>query len=405
MTTATAPRPLLRNAGYWHWSAGVQSGRLATAMAPLAFTTLTLATTGSYRLGAVMMAVFVVAQTAGAVPSGRLLDRVGAARGVVALAGCAALGLAALTGAAAAGAPRAVLLTLVAVPGAIAGGLSGGFRSLLARTVDDATLPRAVAVDAMLVDAVLIAGPLLVAALATLDELAPVLAMAAACAGSAALMAALPRRAPVVTATAEAAASTEEPLPLRAAVRWFGCQFAVGHVLSTVEVAPLAYAQRLGAGGTGAAVVIAVLCGASIVGGALFAWRGRPTPAAAPAFLACFVAGSLLLARPLGWAGLLAAVVLVGVVTGPLLTVVSVRLQELLPAGRRAEGFAIGFVVQGTGFGLGSLAVGVLPLTAATLIAAATAAGALALQLRAGRAAGQAAARRPSPAAPPAPGC
>ncbi|TDC10606.1 MFS transporter [Streptomyces sp. 8K308] len=357
-------------------------------MAPLAFTTLTLATTGSYRLGAVMMAVFVVAQTVGAVPSGRLLDRVGAARGVVAMAGCAALGLACLAGAAAAGAPPAVLLALVVPPGVIAGGLSGGFRSLLARTVDDATLPRAVAVDAMMVEAVLIAGPLLVAGLATLDERAPVLAMAAASATCAALMAALPRRPPAAVATSETLADTAEPLPLRAAARWYACQFAVGHVLSTVEVAPLGYAQRLGAGPAGAALVIIVLCAASIAGGALFAWRGRPSPASAAAFLACFAAGALLLARPLGWAALLLAVTAIGAVTGPLLTVASVRLQALLPPGRRTEGFSIGFVVQGLGFGLGSLAVGTLPLPCAPLLAAVTAVGVCGWHLVAGRSGG-----------------
>ena len=400
-TTAPPMSALLRNRAYWHWSAGAQCGRLPQAMAPLAFTTLTLATTGSYRLGAVMMSVFVVAQTLGAVPAGRLLDRVGAGRGVVALAGGAALGLACLAGAAAAGAPPAALLALVVPPGVLAGGLSGGLRSLLAGTVDDATLPRAVAVDEMMVDTTLIAASLLVAGLAALDERAPVLAMAAASACCAALLAALPRRAPAAVAAPGAGAAAREPLPLRAAARWYASQFAIGHVLSAVEVAPLGYAQRVGAGATGAAVLFTVLSAASVVGGALFAWRGRPTTATAAAFLACFAAGSLLLVRPLGWAALLLAVTAIGAVTGPLITVASVRLQELLPPGRRAEGFAIGFVVQGTAFGLGSLAVGVLPLAAAPLLATVTAVAVcgwhLMLRPREGR--------RPWRAAPPAPGC
>ncbi|MGH8940746.1 MAG: MFS transporter, partial [Actinomycetes bacterium] len=84
---------LLRNSGYWRWSAGVLLNRLPATMAPLAFTVLTTATTGSYRLGGIMMAVFVAAEMVGAVPTGRLLDRVGPARGLVVLLPLVAAGL------------------------------------------------------------------------------------------------------------------------------------------------------------------------------------------------------------------------------------------------------------------------------------------------------------------------
>jgi hypothetical protein len=70
---------------YWRWSAEVQLARLPATMAPLAFTLLATAITGSYRLGGVLMAVFVVAELLGAVPAGRLLDRSGTARGLTLL--------------------------------------------------------------------------------------------------------------------------------------------------------------------------------------------------------------------------------------------------------------------------------------------------------------------------------
>ena len=60
--TTSAPEKLLRHRPYWRWSAGFQLGRLPSAMAPLAFTVLTTATTGSYRLGGIMMSVYVVAE-------------------------------------------------------------------------------------------------------------------------------------------------------------------------------------------------------------------------------------------------------------------------------------------------------------------------------------------------------
>ncbi|MFE0110419.1 hypothetical protein ACFWX6_14855 [Amycolatopsis sp. NPDC059019] len=75
----------------------------------------------------------------------------------------------------------------------------------------------------------------------------------------------------------------------------------------------------------------AVLCGASIGGSSLYAWRG--TTGEPRLFL-----------------------------TGPLITMTSASLQRLLPENRRSEGSSLAFTVQTTGFGLGSLGVGVLPL-------------------------------------------
>ncbi|WP_210769519.1 MFS transporter [Qaidamihabitans albus] len=364
----------LRDTGYPRWSVAAQFGRLPSAVAPLAFTILTTATTGSYRLGGVMMAVFVAAELLGAVPAGRFLDRAGPRRGMVLLLAGAAAGFAALTVAAAVAAPGGVLLALVAVPGLLAGGLAGGLRSLLAGAVPDELLPRAVAVDAMLIDGVLIAGPLLAALLASVHALAPPAVMTLAYVACAAL---LPRGGGTAVVAPEGAR-----LPVRAAAGWLACVFAIGHLLATIEVAPLPLAGRLGAGEVAAALIVAVLCGSSIAGSAVFAWRGRTTPVAARVFLGVFVGGGVLVSLDLGWPGLLAGVVLVGACTGPLLTVATVNLQRLLPPGRRSEGFSVAFAVQATGFALGSLSVGLLPLALAPLLGAGSAALACAMLSR-----------------------
>ena len=52
----------------------------------------------------------------------------------------------------------------------------------------------------------------------------------------------------------------------------------------------------------------------------------------------------------------------IGACGGPLVAATSVNLQRLLPKNRRSAGFSLSFTVQACGFGLGSLAVGVLPL-------------------------------------------
>ncbi|MEU7789298.1 MFS transporter [Amycolatopsis sp. NPDC049159] len=351
---------LFTHRAYWRWSAGVQFARLPATMAPLAFTLLTTATTGSYRLGGVLMSVFVVAEMAGAVPVGRLLDRVGPARGLPALLLLTAAGFAALATAAASGAPNAVLLALVLLPGISAGALSGGFRTLLADAVDDELLPRAISVDAMILEGVLIGGPALVALLDLAGTFVPIAAMAVACVAAAALV---PRRAGELDRVESA--DDVPPATLFTYLPWLCCAFTVGLLLSTIEVAPLPLVQRLGAPETAAPVVIAVLSGASILGSALYAWRGKTGDPRL--FLGGFVAGGLALAADLGWPGLIASIALIGGCTGPLVAATSVNLQRLLPKNRRSAGFSLSFTVQACGFGLGSLAVGVLPLWLAPL--------------------------------------
>ena len=344
---------LFTHRAYWRWSVGVQFARLPATMAPLAFTLLTTATTGSYRLGGVLMSVFVAAEMVCAVPVGRLLDRVGPSRGLPALLLLTAAGYVLL--ALAADAPTPVLIALVLLPGIAGGALSGGFRTLLADTVDDELLPRAISVDAMILEGVLIGGPALVALLDLAGPFVPLAAMAAACLAAALLV---PRRA----GSRDRVESAEDVQPARlfAYLPWLGCAFTVGLLLSTIEVAPLPLVQRLGAPEAAAPVVIAALSGASIAGSALYAWRGKTGDPRL--FLAGFVAGGLTLAADLGWAGLLGSVAVIGACTGPLVAATSVNLQRLLPKNRRSAGFSLGFTVQACGFGLGSLAVGVLPL-------------------------------------------
>lgn len=346
---------LFTHRAYWRWSAAVQLTRLPAFMAPLAFTLLTTATTGSYRLGGVLMSVYVAAEMVCAVPAGRLLDRVGPARGLPMLLLLTAAGFVVLTVAAANNAPGAALLAFVVLPGITGGALSGGFRTLLADTVDDGLLPRAISVDGMILEGVLVGGPALVTLLDLAGPLVPVAAMAAACVAAALLV---PRRA----GSRDRGESGDDLTPARpvAYLPWLGCAFTVGLLTSTIEVAPLPLVQRLGAPATAAPLVIAVLTGASLAGNALYVWRGKIGDPRL--FLGGFVAGGIVLAADLGWAGLLASLTVIGACGGPLVAATSVNLQRLLPKNRRSAGFSLSFTVQAAGFGLGSLAVGVLPL-------------------------------------------
>ncbi|WIX86546.1 MFS transporter [Amycolatopsis sp. DG1A-15b] len=366
---------LFTHRAYWRWSAGVQFARLPSTMAPLAFTLLTTATTGSYRLGGVLMSVYVAAEMVCAVPVGRLLDRIGPSRGLPALLLLTAAGYVVLTLAAANGAPSAALLVLVLLPGITGGALSGGFRTLLAETVDDELLPRATTVDAMILDGVLVGGPALVTLLDLAGPLVPLAAMTAACVAAALLV---PRRA----GSRDRVESGPGIPPARpgAALPWLCCAFTIGLLTSTIEVAPLPLVQRLGAPETAAPVVIAVLTGASIAGSAFYAWRGKIGDPRL--FLAGFVLGGLVLSADLGWPGLIASVAVIGAFGGPLVATTSVNLQRVLPKNRRSAGFSLSFTVQAAGFGLGSLAVGVLPLWLPPLLGVFAAATAGAMLVR-----------------------
>ncbi|AOS63995.1 hypothetical protein TL08_15965 [Actinoalloteichus hymeniacidonis] len=63
-----------------------------------------------------------------------------------------------------------------------------------------------------------------------------------------------------------------------------------------------------------------------------------------------------------GWVGLLPGLALVGLCTGPLLSLSSISLQYVLPESRRSEGFSVAFVVQSVGFVSGSFSIGVLDI-------------------------------------------
>lgn len=76
---------MLRRRGYWRIAAVGQLAALPIGMTPLAYTLLTAAALGSYRVGSVLVTVAVLGQVAAAPVAGRVLDRLGVGRGLPAL--------------------------------------------------------------------------------------------------------------------------------------------------------------------------------------------------------------------------------------------------------------------------------------------------------------------------------
>jgi MFS family permease len=316
-------------------------------MAPLAFTVLATGVTGSYRLGGLLVAVFTGARIVVAGPAGRLLDRVGVARGVRLSLVLSAASLCGLV----VGEP-VVMVVSVVLAGLLGGGLSGGGRALMP-VVDRTRLDRAVTVDAMVTEVVVVAGPLVVV---LLSPHGAVVAMA----GSYLLALLLVPRA---RASVPRTGSWPRLGP------WLLYAFGFGHLLSTIEVAAMPLGQRAGGGPAAAVVVVAVLTATSVLGAAVYGWLPvrctRPWP-----LLAVMALGAVLVALGGNWSTLVVGLVIVGSTTGPMSTVMSVHLQTALPENRRAEGFGLVFTAQATGFALGSVTVSVLPLALAPLLGA-----------------------------------
>lgn len=349
----------LRHSGYWRWSLGAQLARLPGAMAPLAYTLLAIATTGSYRLGGLMMAAFVMATIVGAIPCARLVDAVGPTRGLRLLLAVGTVGFCGLSLAATAGVPGPVLLALVVVPGAIGGGISGGLRALLGTTVSPPLLPRAIAVDMTVVEGVLIIGPVVASAAALAS---PTLAISVMALAGLTAIVLVPRG--VRLDGPDRRRSTAGPVPLRALTGWLAVVYAIGQLPSAIEVGPVPLVHRVGAATASAPVVSVTVCVASITGGVLYAWRGttlRWSPRdLALGMLGLFVLGATVIITLPDRVGLATGTALVGLATAPLGSIASTELGRILPAGREAEGFSAVVVAQDGGFVIGSLSVGLL---------------------------------------------
>lgn len=363
---------LMRDGGYLRWLTGAQLARLPDAMAPLAFTTMTAAMSGSAAAGGAMIAAMVTAEIGCSVPAGRVLDRIGITRGTRSMLLARALAYLGLLSASIADLPIAVLVALAALPGVLGAGVIGAFRAMLPDVVPTASLPRAVALNAIATDLVIIIGPLLAAGLANQWIAAPLAAIAATSATAAGLTPRAPRPHPERDSGPHGHARLIRPL-----LRWAITAFALGHVCASVEVAALPLAQRLNAGPTGAALLIAAFCATSMAASLAYTtlFTTRTSSSAiktAMVLLIAMAAGRATLAISDHWAWSLTGAAIAGACVGPLLTLSSVHAEHHMPAHRHTEGFAILTTAQSLGFAAGSITLTQLPLPTLGIAATAT---------------------------------
>lgn len=364
----TPAQLLLRRRDYWRLVTVGQLAALPVGMTPLAYTLLTVAALGSYRVGSVLVTVGVLAEVAVAPLAGRLLDRLGIGKGLPMMLLVAAAGYA-LLAALGTRVPEQVLIVLAVLPALPGAAFSGGVRTAMAQKLPADLLSPAIAMNATLLEITLITGPLLAAGLATLAPTAAIGVLALAMLAAAALFPRTIRR-------DHTAASTPRVRLLRAGFsRWLVCAFGVGVLFGSLEVGALALAHRLHGGSGTAALLLALLSGCSALAGLAFTLLGhrlRSAPLRRAVVLLTVMGCAMLVIAQAGNQLLVGtAFAAIGVCAAPLLTTQSLGAESALPKAQLAEGFSLLFTAQGAGYALGSLAVALLPLTAAQLTGAA----------------------------------
>jgi MFS family permease len=359
---------LLRRPHVGRLLSGSLVGRLPTAMAALAIA-LALREAGTgYRLVGVATGVYALSGAAGGPLLGRLVDRLGQPRVLIASAVVSGTGFALL--AVAPGSTAAVLVGS-AVAGAAAPPLEPCLRALWPDLVRPGELEAAYAVDAGAQELVFIAGPLLVGGLAVAGP-APLALWAAAVLG---LLGALvvagsgPSRAWVSAARSPHWLGA---LRSRGLALLLGALGGCGWALGSFNVFAVAYAERHplpgGAGTLLALSSVGALCGALVLAGA----RWRASASTKAALTATGMAATYWpVALVPGQLAMVFFALLTGVFFAPLLTVVFALTGELAPAGTVTEAFAWLVTLVTTGIAGGSAVAGLIlatsPLRAAAL--------------------------------------
>lgn len=394
-------RLLLTHRKYLQWSAAVQLMRMPSIMTSFSFVLV-----GGNKVGGLMITAYILCSTFFAIPGGRLIDRMGIKKGapLFLLLAAAVLSGIAIAAAIEGEGAHGLFIPLAGLTGALLGGIPGGMRSLLSRTVPPQLLPSAIAFDATVIELVVVSAPLIAAAAAMFWVPGAVLAMSAAAAIASFLtwrLAALGEPEGRISAAgsldSQSSADGKPQSPWsdqsgdqadeqgpgphakknpasagafwwlqRRFVFWILLSIAFGHALGTAEVGALPIVQQSGGSSGAAAALIAVLAVSSAASGLAYAFFSHHIRLSeklqACLLLFCTALGCFLLALSTHWVTLALSMIVIGVCTAPLMTVRSLAAEKEMPDERKAEGFSIMNVSHTIGFALGGFFLSILPL-------------------------------------------
>ena len=371
------------------WFAAFASFSVPQAAAPIAFALLALPLTGDPNSGAAMILAMTVAQLAGAVPLARFGRGRHPIRYLKALVLIRGLALSAVALLAAVGAPFATLLVAVAVAGLVNGAAYGFLRAVLNHMVSAGKLPRALGVAATLNELVFVSAPIVASALGAISPVGAVLLLTLL--GSAPLVL-LPRLASIKADAAPEKVRGRVLTPRLAL--WLLCAVAMNAAVGAIEIGAVALAISFGFDPELGFIFPVALCVAAVSGGLWVTLRNRrPAPRAVIVYLTLATCGAVVAAWDYSVVTTLAAALLIGFFLPLLATYFQLVLDELSPADRRAEVFAmlrnansIGLITISLTLTLWSLQTALT--VAALLIVAATSAVAVVMAFDARHAAG-----------------
>lgn len=348
-------------------------GRFPFAIVPLSI--VLLMREEGYHYGEIGAAVgaegIAIALTAGFV--GRLVDRVGRRRVILATGAVCAVALSAWAVAILSHASLGLVVALAAIQGATIPPISASMRSLWPRLVPERALEAAYAFDAIQLELVFVVGPLIAAGFAT--ALTPAVGVFM-CAGLYATAATGFATAPAARAGAEEPAERSRAGALRSpGIRTLALASLVTAVsFGALEVALTAFAEEEGSRGAVGPLVTVWAMG-SVVGGVWYGARSWKAPAERRflVLMALLAAGS----APLPFAPSIAVMAILLLFTGfalaPLATTEYALVGRLAPPGTLTEAYSWQIVANVLGAGAGSLIAGVLAEEASVEWALATA--------------------------------
>jgi MFS family permease len=364
------------------------AGSLPIGMFGLAILLLARDATGSYAEAGRVVGAFGLANAAGAVIQGRLMDRLGQPRVLRVAAAGHGVALLALVLAADDGAPAWVLALCAAGGGLFLPQLPAAMRSLWGALVaDEPRRQTAYALVTIVFEVSVMTAPVLVAAIVAVASPETAVVVAAALGCSAALGFAATggsrrwRGTPYATGLLG-------PLVSSGMRTLFAVLLAFGTAIGIVQVAIPAFAEAHGEPEI-AGVLLAAISLGSLTGGIVYGARSWPgAPGRRLVVLMLLLAGGwALLAVPDAPLPLALALVLPGLMLAPANVVCSTLLDTVAPAGTVTEAFAVTVMGVVAGIALGNAVGGTIVDGASYPVAvlcagAAAALGALAAALR-----------------------
>lgn len=353
-------RALLRRPGTVRLVVASVVARMPAGMGALSLVLLVQSSTGSFALAGLVAGAFTIGISAGGPLQGRLIDRLGQTRVLLACGVVFAAAFTTLAAFAGRGAGTGVLVGCALVGGLAHPPVSAAMRVLWSTLVDGPGLQTAYAFESTMQELVFISGPLLVALLVTL--ISPTAAVLAAglltLAGTVAFATAPASRA---WRGQERTRDWAGPLRSRGFRTLITVQPLVAASIGGIEVGVVAFAIEDGARGR-AGIILAVWSLGSLIGGLVAGARrwGGPIERRYLLLLAAVAVAvaTLLLARnSIELAGL---ILLAGLPFAPWLACVYLLVDRLAPPGTLTEAFSWVLTSFMAGFSAGTSLAGVL---------------------------------------------